>query len=377
MKFAIIAGNLDPRIGGGATLCRLLLEEMTRTPVTGSEDEVLIFVKGSRPPSERHPLGAIFSYRDEKQLPAILRRHKVDLAWFLTGGGFPPPLPLPYLATVWDLQHRTLPFLPEMQRQGEWNHREKSSRDFLQQAAAVAVGTPAGAEQIRNFYGISPEKIFCVPFPVPSWRVSRSEGQLTPALAGLAGLRPPFFFYPAQFYAHKNHAVLFHALKLLQGRQRKCQLVLSGGDCGNRPFLMNLAKELGISSMLLFPGFVTEGQLQALYAGSAGLLFPSLCGPDNLPPLEAMAAGCPVVQADTQGAREQLGEAARFVDPLDEHGWAHAMEELLAERDSSPWQQRRILAEKILQERTAAAYLGGIQEPLRRLRSLRRCWAPA
>lgn len=350
---------------------------MCRTPVTNPEDEVLLLVKGSRPLAELNSWGAVVAYREEKQLPAILSRHKVDLAWFLTGGGFPPPLPLPYLATVWDLQHRTLPFLPEMQRKGEWNHREESSRIFLQQAGAVVVGTPSGAEQVRNFYGISPEKIFCIPFPVPSWRVSRSAGQLTPALAGLGGLRPPFFFYPAQFYAHKNHAVLLHALKLLQARFPKCQLVFSGGDCGNQGYLLNLAQELGVFSDVYFPGFVTETQLQALYAASAGLVFPSLCGPDNLPPLEAMAAGCPVVQADSPGAREQLGDAARFVDPLDERGWAQAMDELLVDSNSAPWKQRKNLAEQILRERSAAAYLALIQEPLHRLRAIRRCWSPA
>ena len=43
----------------------------------------------------------------------------------------------------------------------------------------------------------------------------------------------------------------------------------------------------------------------------------SLFGPENLPPLEAMALGCPVVAADVPGAREQLGDAALRVPPID------------------------------------------------------------
>ena len=51
-------------------------------------------------------------------------------------------------------------------------------------------------------------------------------------------------------------------------------------------------------------------------------MFPSLFGPDNLPPLEAMALGCPVIAARVHGAEEQLGAAALLVDPLDAEGFA-------------------------------------------------------
>ncbi len=41
----------------------------------------------------------------------------------------------------------------------------------------------------------------------------------------------------------------------------------------------------------------------------------SYFGPENLPPLEAMTLGCPVICSNYAGAKEQLGDAADFVDP--------------------------------------------------------------
>lgn len=55
--------------------------------------------------------------------------------------------------------------------------------------------------------------------------------------------------------------------------------------------------------------------MPALYRQASALVFPSFFGPDNLPPLEAFALGCPVVAADVQGAAEQLGDAAIRVNP--------------------------------------------------------------
>jgi glycosyltransferase involved in cell wall biosynthesis len=45
------------------------------------------------------------------------------------------------------------------------------------------------------------------------------------------------------------------------------------------------------------------------------LCFPSFFGPDNIPPLEAMALGVPVAAADVLGARNQLQDAALFFNP--------------------------------------------------------------
>jgi glycosyltransferase involved in cell wall biosynthesis len=55
-----------------------------------------------------------------------------------------------------------------------------------------------------------------------------------------------------------------------------------------------------------------------LYKNAFAMTFLSMFGPDNLPPLEAMALGCPVICADAKGIKDQLDVCALFFNPVDE-----------------------------------------------------------
>ena len=105
-------------------------------------------------------------------------------------------------------------------------------------------------------------------------------------------------------------------------------LVLVGADRGTRAHVLREAEGLGVGGRIHILGFVDRDTLVALYQQAEALLFPSLFGPDNLPPLEAMALGCPVVAARVDGAEEQLGDAALLVDSLDASAYATAIRSL-------------------------------------------------
>jgi glycosyltransferase involved in cell wall biosynthesis len=69
-----------------------------------------------------------------------------------------------------------------------------------------------------------------------------------------------------------------------------------------------------------------------LYKGALALVYASAVGPDNLPPLEAMSLGCPVITAEVPGAREQFGDAALYFDPMNEQELASRISELLVDQ---------------------------------------------
>jgi glycosyltransferase involved in cell wall biosynthesis len=85
------------------------------------------------------------------------------------------------------------------------------------------------------------------------------------------------------------------------------------------------ARRLGLEDQVKFLGFVEQNDLIDLYKGAFCLVFASFCGPDNLPPLEAFALGCPVIASEVPGAREQLGDAAILVPPTNERALAEAI----------------------------------------------------
>ena len=66
--------------------------------------------------------------------------------------------------------------------------------------------------------------------------------------------------------------------------------------------------------------------LGQLYATAQAFIYPSLYEGFGLPPLEAMAHGCPVVSSNASCMPEVLGEAAEYFDPLDVAAQARAIE---------------------------------------------------
>jgi len=238
-------------------------------------------------------------------------------------GGALVPIDVPYLATIWDLEHRAQPWFPEVSVDGEWRERERLYGEFVRRASGVLAGTTHGADLIRSAYGEPAGGIHVMPLPTPRFAL---EAAAQPMPARPALCPRPYVLYPAQFWAHKNHVTAVRAVAALQSRgQSAPDLVLVGGDRGTREHVLATATSLGVADRVHAPGFVTREGLIALYRHADAMVFPSLFGPDNLPPLEAMALGCPVVASRLPGAEEQLGNAAIFVDPLDASGFADAI----------------------------------------------------
>lgn len=80
-----------------------------------------------------------------------------------------------------------------------------------------------------------------------------------------------------------------------------------------------------------FLGEVALDDLPALYAAAGLFVFPSIYEGFGLPPLEAMACGCPVVASHAGSLPEVLGDAALTVDPEDVESISDGMERLLSD----------------------------------------------
>ena len=78
-------------------------------------------------------------------------------------------------------------------------------------------------------------------------------------------------------------------------------------------------------------GPVTDAELKALYGRAMALVFPSTYEGFGLPPMEAMACGCPVAAADAAAIPEACGDAALYFDPASEAAIASAIDQLVAD----------------------------------------------
>ena len=153
---------------------------------------------------------------------------------------------------------------------------------------------------------------------------------------GDAGVPPgdPFVLCAAGGISpHKNVEALVEAMALVR---RPTRLVVAGAlddeaYASSLDGVHRLVEDRGLHGRVLFPGFVPDELLAALYRQAALVVNPSLAEGFGLTAVEAAACSAPVVLSDIPAHRETLGAAAAFFDPRDPRRLAALLDELLAD----------------------------------------------
>jgi len=142
-----------------------------------------------------------------------------------------------------------------------------------------------------------------------------------------------FFFYPAQFWEHKNHRNLLAALAGLKHEIDDIHLVLVGSVKNAYKKTLEYLNAMNLSNNVTILGYVASEDMPEFYRRTRALIFPSFFGPTNIPPLEACATGCPMAVSNIYGMPEQLGDSALFFNPSSVDEIASAMKRLWTDDD--------------------------------------------
>jgi len=128
-----------------------------------------------------------------------------------------------------------------------------------------------------------------------------------------------YLFYPANFWAHKNHGILLQAFQLFRQKHPESDLkiVLTGALDDRREMLVADAKRMGLDAHVITPGFLPDREIGILYGHAKGLIFPSLYEGFGIPLLEAMQAGIPVACSNVTSLPEIGDEAVLYFNPRD------------------------------------------------------------
>lgn len=166
-------------------------------------------------------------------------------------------------------------------------------------------------------YGVCPpEKIFIAPNGYEHalrWDANRARHPL------LRTLRRPYIMLLASAAKHKNVGMI---LKQAQGLDEAgLDIVLMGSE--DRIYA---ADQLPAShSNVYHAGYVSDDDLAAFYQNALCLVFPSKTEGFGIPPLEAMARGCPVISSNAASLIEVGGDAVLYVDPEHSEAWREAV----------------------------------------------------
>lgn len=125
-----------------------------------------------------------------------------------------------------------------------------------------------------------------------------------------------YLLYVGNVKPHKNLANFLLAFSKIKEMLQEYDIIIVGkkeGFITGDTSIDKLAQVLG--NRVSFTGYISEQALLQYYANAEALVFPSLYEGFGLPPLEAMACGCPVIVAETASLPEICGDAALYVDP--------------------------------------------------------------
>jgi glycosyltransferase involved in cell wall biosynthesis len=223
--------------------------------------------------------------------------------------------PIPALGTVHDLMHRYEPSFPEVSKNGEFESREFHFRETCRWSRGILVDSRLGKQQVIESYGTAPEKVFVLPFIAPDYIYESTEADAA-AVRAKYPLPEKFFFYPAQFYQHKNHKNLIAAVGRMRAAHPDVRLVLVGWKQRNSyDEVVAQVKELGLEENVIFLGYAPDSDMAGLYRTARAMVMPTFFGPTNIPQLEAFALGCPVATSRIYGIPEQVGDSALLFDP--------------------------------------------------------------
>ncbi|MDD5032251.1 MAG: glycosyltransferase family 1 protein [Patescibacteria group bacterium] len=144
----------------------------------------------------------------------------------------------------------------------------------------------------------------------------------------------PFLLYVGNAYPHKNLEGLVKVFSLILEKRPGLSLVL----VGRQDYFYNRVKEFTgkywpEKSPVIFPGFVPDENLKLLYSRALAYVFPSFYEGFGLPPLEAMAGGCPVISSNKSSLPEILGEAAVYFNPEDEEEMKRQIEKIIEDKN--------------------------------------------
>jgi glycosyltransferase involved in cell wall biosynthesis len=217
-----------------------------------------------------------------------------------------------------------MPEFPEVRSFGRFQSRERLFRNQLSPSLLTLTDSKVLAERLAHRYGVDHERLLPMDFS-PAATLSLPE--LPPAEHVLKkhALQPGYFFYPAQFWAHKNHIRILEALVQLNSEGLRFNVTFSGSNQGNRAHIEHFVQRNGLEHQVRFLDFVPAADMPGLYQGCLAVVMPTYFGPTNLPPLEAWTFDKPLVYSRLFA--DQVRDAAILIDPDSTDELASAMKE--------------------------------------------------
>ena len=266
---------------------------------------------------------------EQTALPLLLRRERAPL---LHAPAYVAPLltPCPVVLTVHDLHVMTHPSFCSIANRLHYGLLLPTS---VRRAAAIITLSPYTRRTVLERFPEARSRIVVIPPGLSPSLIRCTEDTRLQAVRQRHTLPSTFLLFVGDLSSRKNILGLIRAFAMLHGIYPDLHLVLAGAsDPAPAAAIDQAVLESGVSHRVCRIGYVQAADLPALYSLAQAFVFPSYDEGFGLPPLEAMACGCPVV-CSGGAAVESCGSVAVTCDPRDPASIASGVSLLLDRPD--------------------------------------------
>ena len=269
-------------------------------------------------------------YHRQVKAPAIhnlVRSLKADLVFCpFTGIHYFAP-EIPVVVIVHDLQHLYYPefFSPEQRY-----HTHRNLLQVCQVAARIVCVSDYTRQTVLEWGKVEPDRLLTIPSTIFTPLSIQPAEKVAGTLARYQLTAGEYLFYPANFWAHKNHALLLTAFNLYCHKHPASllRLVFTGAPGQRMQLLQKAVQAMNLAEKVIFAGFVEANSLAGLFQGSLAVIFPSLFEGFGAPVLEGMFFQKPVLCSSTTSLPELGGDAVLYFDPRRPEEIIQAIEEI-------------------------------------------------
>ncbi len=331
MRVGLEARSLSTLGGGVRTYT---LEVIKRILAADQKNEYVIFYDdkkflGTFPKVKEivvpllHPLFRLFW--DWIQLPLAIKKEKIEVMHYFKAALSPWKATKRQIVTIYDI----IPLLyPETQTFIQRFYWKIQLPLAAKKSDLVITISENSKNDIVSRFDVPKEKVVVTPLAADERFQVMNNPQALRKVKEKYHLPEKFFLYLGTLEPRKNVPLVIKALAKLKKKDR-IKLVIAGKKGWKYQEIFDLVDKLGLKNDVVFTGFVAEKDLPALYNLAFAFIFPSLYEGFGLPPLEAMACGCPVIASNTSSLPEVVKDAGILINPQKEDELYEAMNKLL------------------------------------------------
>lgn len=218
--------------------------------------------------------------------------------------------------TVVTVHDMVLHAYPETMRRRTRLMLKTGLKRSMYRADLIVTDSEFSRREIEKYYPRFADKVRVVPCGVDCSRFFPADEAEIRRVREVYRLPERYFLYLGTIEPRKNLVRLIQGYGILRERCPDAPtLVLAGAKGWQYEQIFAASTEKNVRGHILFPSYVPSEDMAGMFSGALAFVFPSIYEGFGMPPLEAMACGCPVMTANAASLPEAVGNAALLCNP--------------------------------------------------------------